>query len=66
MDAVIDVLDHPDLELTPAEELLPGTAYVESLASVDGRIVAIHNLNQFLSLDEEQVLSAALGTEESD
>ncbi len=66
VDAVIDVLDHPDLELTPAEELLPGTAYVESLASVDGRIVAIHNLNQFLSLDEEQVLSAALGTEESD
>jgi len=43
-----------------AEQALPFAAYIQGVAKVEGDLVLIYDLDQFLSLDEEQVLDAAL------
>lgn len=61
VDAVSDVVFLPPEQLVDPAGILPRLEYVEGLALLDGGMVFIHDLDAFLSLDEEQALEAAIG-----
>jgi len=60
VDSVIGVIQHPGQEIISAGEILPTIDYVEGVIKIKGDIVLIHNLKQFLSLEEEKTLDKAL------
>ncbi len=57
-DAVESVVEHTGI--VPAEEVVPGLEYVEGVTRLEGGIVLIHDLDRFLSLDEEKLLDDAM------
>ena len=59
-DAVLDVADCPAEVLADPEDVVPGTSYVTAIAKLQGGITLIHDLETFLSLDEQRVLTDAL------
>lgn len=44
----------------PAKKTLPFAKYLKGVAKIDSELILIYDLEQFLSLDEEQVLEQAL------
>ena len=60
VDSVTDVIQHPGQEIISAEEILPGIDYIEGVIKIKSDIILIHNLEQFLSLEEEKMLDNAL------
>jgi purine-binding chemotaxis protein CheW len=46
-------------EMATAEQFLPGAKYIRGVAKLEGDLVLICDLDQFLSFDEEQALNAA-------
>jgi purine-binding chemotaxis protein CheW len=60
VDAVIGVVELSESEATPAAAILPGLAYVEGVARLEGGLTFIHDLNTFLSLEEARALEAAM------
>jgi len=61
VDAVSDVVFLPPEQLVDPAGILPHLEYVEGLALLEDGMVFIHDLDAFLSLDEEQALEAAIG-----
>lgn len=59
-DSVTGVFELPDQEVIAADEILPGLEYVEGVVRLQDGVIFIHNLDRFLSLDEERTLEAAL------
>jgi purine-binding chemotaxis protein CheW len=57
--SVIGVLDRTAKEVTEAEKIVPGAQYVEGITRLQDGILFIHNLEQFLSKQEEQQLDDA-------
>lgn len=49
--------------VVPADEVLPGIGQVAGMAALTDGTLFIHDLDTFLSLDEDRELSAALGEE---
>lgn len=47
-------------QLAKADEILPGLEYLEGVAQLEDGLVLIHDLDKFLSLDEEKALGSAL------
>ncbi len=47
---------------TNIKDTLPGLRHLKGIAKTDGEIILIYNLEQFLSLDEEEKLDNALKT----
>jgi purine-binding chemotaxis protein CheW len=62
-DAVSDVTLVAAEETTAPAEILPHLEYVRGVAMLDGNMVFIHDLDAFLSLEEEQALETAIGAE---
>jgi purine-binding chemotaxis protein CheW len=60
VDAVNGVVECAADDTLPAEAVLPGTGYVTGVVKRPDGLILIHDLNTFLSLDEEQALEAAL------
>lgn len=60
IDAVIDVAALPEDELVEPATILPRLEYVEGVARLGDGIVFIHDLDAFLSIEEEQTLETAL------
>jgi purine-binding chemotaxis protein CheW len=61
-DAVHGVLERPAESVIPAERIVPGMEYVAGFVTLQDGMVFIHDLDKFLSLDEEKMLSeAAIG-----
>ena len=60
VDAVAGVLDYPEREAVAAQDILPGAGYVEGVVKLKDGLILIHNLDRFLSLDEEASLDRAL------
>ena len=46
--------------VSPSEEILPGLAYIEGVLKLEDGMILIHDLDKFLSLDEEKVLDEAM------
>jgi len=59
-DTVSDVLDCPARDVVEAQRVLPGTDYVEGVAKLEGGLILIHDLDKFLSLNEEKLLERAI------
>ena len=60
VDAVAGVIEHSSQEMIPPEKILPGTEYIEGVIRLEDGLVLIHDLDKFLSLEEDQELDAAL------
>jgi purine-binding chemotaxis protein CheW len=60
VDSVAGVHELTEAEMVSAKEALPFAQYLEGVVKLDGNLVLIHDLDQFLSLDEEKALDATL------
>ena len=59
-DAVSGVIERSEQEVIAAEKVLPGIEYVEGVVKLEDGMILIHDLNKFLSLEEEQALDNAM------
>lgn len=59
-DSVGGVLERSEKEVTAAQAILPGLEYIEGIAKLEGGLILIHDLNKFLSLEEESALGETL------
>ena len=59
-DTVEGVLACSQEQVVAAERILPAVEYVEGVVKLDDGMVLIHDLERFLSLDEETALDRAL------
>ncbi len=60
VDSVSGVLEYSERETVGAQDVLPDLQYVEGVIKLDEGLILIHNLDKFLSLEEEAVLDRAL------
>jgi purine-binding chemotaxis protein CheW len=60
VDKVTGVLQLLENDLVAVEKILPGLEYVEGVLKLEDGLVLIHDLDRFLSLDEETTLEGAL------
>jgi purine-binding chemotaxis protein CheW len=60
VDAVLGVMAVTADAVTSPDRLLPGIGHVAGIVALPDGLLFIHDLDAFLSLDEEQRLSAAL------
>lgn len=60
VDSVTGVLEYSEQEAVAAQDVLPELQYVDGLVKLDDGLILIHNLDEFLSLEEEAVLDRAL------
>jgi len=61
-DAVHDVIAGSAQSLIETENILPGIEYVEGVVKLGDGLILIHDLDKFLSLEEESYLNQALET----
>lgn len=64
VDSVSDVHELGHYQLTDTEGAFPYADYLSGIARIENNIVLIHDLEKFLSLDEQQVMNEALSTGE--
>ncbi len=62
VDTVSDVMEYPEQNITETENILPGLEYVEGVMKLEDGMVYIHDLDLFLSLEEETSLAQAMET----
>lgn len=60
VDEVRGVIESREQEIITAEKILPDMEYIEGVVKLDNNIVLIHDLNKFLSLEEEKKLNDAI------
>jgi purine-binding chemotaxis protein CheW len=60
VDEVLGVREVSADSVVQPNAILPGIGHVEGIVALPDSILFIHDLETFLSLDEEQVLSEAL------
>ena len=61
VDAVCGVSDHATQETVVAPTIVPGLEYVTGVVKLEDGMLFIHNLDRFLSLEEEEALETAIG-----
>ncbi len=61
VDAVGTVVEHLDQEIIMADKILPRIEYVKGAIKLENNIIFIHDIDTFLSLEEEKMLCNALG-----
>lgn len=65
VDAVNDVVPCTEAQVVASEKILPGLEHVEGVLKLPDGMILLHDLDRFLSLDEEQALEEALKPEET-
>jgi purine-binding chemotaxis protein CheW len=65
VDAVCGVVERPEQEILEPASVLPGIEYVKGVVKFADGMIFIHDLDDFLSLDEENALASAIGREKS-
>lgn len=60
VDEVTGVLEYSQGEAVPAQSVVPGIDYVVGVVKLSDGMVLIHDLERFLSLDEERDLDEAM------
>jgi purine-binding chemotaxis protein CheW len=60
VDGVQGIIELGNRRVVTADEIVPSLKYVEGIVQMDDGLIIIHDLDQFLSLDEEQTLDNAL------
>ncbi len=59
-DSVTGVLEYREAEVTAADRIVPGLEYLEGVLKLRNGLVFIHDLERFLSLDEERSLDEVM------
>jgi purine-binding chemotaxis protein CheW len=59
-DGVTGVLEYAEQEVVPADAILPGLEYVAGVVKLADGMALIHDLDRFLSFDEERALKEAM------
>jgi purine-binding chemotaxis protein CheW len=59
-DTVTGVIECSEHNLIPAQRIVPGLAHVEGIIKFEDGLILIHNLDKFLSLEEEASVDLAL------
>ena len=59
-DAMSGVRQYSDEDIVEAQSILTGTEYIEGVVKLNDGLVLIHNLDTFLSLEEETSLDQAM------
>ena len=59
-DAVRGVFEYSEPDIIDADDILPGLEYVDGVAKLEEGLILIHDLNRFLSLDEESAFERAM------
>jgi len=65
VDEVCGTVERSAQEAITSEKIVPGLEYVTGVIKLEDGMLFIHNLDEFLSLDEEVSLEAALTTEKA-
>lgn len=60
VDSVSGVIERAAKDVVPADAIVPRMDYIEGVTKLDDHILLIHDLDSFLSLDEERDLDQAL------
>ena len=60
VDSVDDVIEISEEKIIAGENILPGLEYVEGVVKTEDGMILIHDLEQFLSLQEEKALHEAM------
>ncbi|EKD82308.1 MAG: hypothetical protein ACD_39C01370G0002 [uncultured bacterium] len=60
VDGVDEISELTDEELVSAKQELPFAEHLKGVAKIKGNLIMIYDLDQFLSLDEEQALGGAI------
>jgi purine-binding chemotaxis protein CheW len=66
VDSVDDVIEIPEERIVAAEQILPELEYVEGVMKTEDGVVLIHDLDKFLSTQEEKKLNEAMEALNSD
>jgi purine-binding chemotaxis protein CheW len=61
VDAVCGVVEHPEQEIIEPASVLPGIEYIKGVVKFADGMIFIHDLDGFLSLEEENALESAIG-----
>jgi purine-binding chemotaxis protein CheW len=64
VDSVNEVVACTEAQVVAAEKILPGLEHVEGVLKLPDGMILLHDLDRFLSLDEEQALAEALQPED--
>lgn len=59
-DAVSDILQYPEGDIVETQSILADAEYIEGVVKLNGGLILIHNLDTFLSLEEETSLDQAI------
>lgn len=59
-DRVGQVLEVPENKIISAKKILPAMDYVEGVVKLEDGLILIHDLEKFLSLEEERALERAM------
>jgi len=65
VDEVSAVMERAESEVITAQEILPGLEYVQGVARLEDGMILIHDLDKFLSSEEEVILDRALAEAQS-
>jgi purine-binding chemotaxis protein CheW len=60
VDAVSGVVERRGEEIVGAEKILPGLEYIEGVVKFEDGMILIHDLDKFLSMEEEGALNEAM------
>ena len=61
VDAVSGVIECPLQKIIASDKILPGIEYVKGVVKLDDGMIFIHDIDGFLSLEEEKALGEACG-----
>ncbi|MDD5180894.1 MAG: chemotaxis protein CheW [Gallionellaceae bacterium] len=59
-DAVTGVLEYAEQEAAAAQDILPNVEYVAGVVKLESGLILVHDLDKFLSLEEDAALDRAL------
>ncbi|MEK6590235.1 MAG: chemotaxis protein CheW [Nitrospinota bacterium] len=57
VDTVSGVFEYPEQKIIKPENILPGIEYIEGVVKLEDGLILIHNIDRFLSLEEERMLN---------
>jgi purine-binding chemotaxis protein CheW len=60
VDVVLGVIETPEDRVVKTDTVLPGMDYVQGVVKMEDGMILIHDLNKFLSLEEEKTLDTAI------
>ncbi|MBI5797172.1 MAG: purine-binding chemotaxis protein CheW [Planctomycetes bacterium] len=60
VDSVTGVIESSKKEVVTPEKILPGIEYLEGVVKLEDGLTLIHNIDSFLSLEEEKTLDDAM------